>query len=440
MRIAIVGAGIAGLSAAWTLSRCHDVVLYEASSRLGGHADTRNILLDGIPTPVDTGFLVYNARNYPQLVCLFDHLGVTTSEARMSFAVSLGAGAYEYRGSATGIVAQPARILDPQHWHMVAEIVRFGRQARAWLRTGGKQTPIGDWLDEEGFAPAFRDRYLLPMAAAIWSASLATIIEYPAAAFLRFFDNHGLLELTRRPNWRTVIGGSQRYVASMANTMTAEIRTGSAIVAAETRSEGIWLRDCNGRVERFDQAVFASHANHTLNILGADASDLERRLLGAFRYQSNRAFLHSDTSLMPKRRSIWASWNYLAPNVGANPSNPATVTYWLNRLQNLNRREQAFVTLNPYRTPRDGTITAEISYEHPQYDGAAVAAQRRLSEIQGINRRWFCGAYCGYGFHEDGLQSGLSVAASLGVLPPWQTRPASPAALTVPRSVSVAAE
>lgn len=438
MRIAVIGAGIAGLGAAWTLARRYPVVLYEAEGRLGGHAHTVDITLDGEPAPVDTGFLVYNRRNYPQLDALFNHLAVQTAESDMSFSISIGNGACEYRGSLRGLAAQPSRLMDPDHWRMVVDILRFARRARSYLARGGDGSTLSAFLNRSNFSTAFRDRYLLPMAAAIWSSSLEAALKQPAKGFLRFFENHALLDVAGRPSWRSVVGGSRTYVERMAATMATEIRTGRAVVAIERKPDGVWIRDATGLIERFDNVVFATHADVTLNILAAGASNVERRILGAFPYRSNRAVLHRDTGLMPKRRAAWASWNCLAATPPHN-NNPA-VTYWLNALQNLTTRDQAFVTLNPLREPRDGTIEAEFRYDHPQFDAAAISAQQRLSMIQGVRRSWFCGSYCGYGFHEDGLQSGLSVAASLGALPPWRAEPASPARMIASSSLAEAAE
>lgn len=418
-RIAVIGAGITGLSAAWLLGQAHDVVLIEAEPRLGGHANT--VLVpgdDGGETPVDTGFIVYNERTYPNFVALLDHLGVATQPTEMSFAVSLDGGRLEYSGTGlAGLFAQPGNLANPRFWAMLRGLVRFYRDATRDARAGSAAAmTLGEYLAAGGYGAAFRDDHLLPMAAAIWSAPCSEILSYPAQAFLRFHHNHGLLQLTDRPLWRTVTGGSAVYVERLRSRFRGSVRLGTPARQVR-RSPNEVLVAGDGWSERFDQVVFATHADRTLALL-ADPDPLEASALGAFRYSRNRAVLHGDEALMPRRRRAWASWNHLGER--ARPDAACAVTYWMNLLQDLPRQRPFFVTLNPPETLRAETILREEVYEHPIFDRAALAAQEHLWTLQGARRSWFCGAYFGSGFHEDGLQSGLAVAEALGdVRRPW---------------------
>jgi predicted NAD/FAD-binding protein len=418
-RIAVIGAGIAGLSAAWLLGQAHEVVLIEAEPRLGGHANTVLVPGDGgAETPVDTGFIVYNEKTYPNFVALLDHLGVATQPTEMSFAVSLDGGRLEYSGTGlSGLFAQPGNLANPRFWAMLRGLVRFYRDATRDALTGSAAAmTLGEYLASGDYGAAFRDDHLLPMAAAIWSAPCSEILSYPAQAFLRFHHNHGLLQLTDRPLWRTVTGGSAVYVERLRSRFRGSVRLGTPARQVR-RSPNEVLVAGDGWSERFDQVVFATHADQTLALL-ADPDPLEASALGAFRYSRNRAVLHGDEALMPRRRRAWASWNHLGER--ARPDAACAVTYWMNLLQDLPRQRPFFVTLNPPETLRAETILREEVYEHPIFDRAALAAQEHLWALQGARRSWFCGAYFGSGFHEDGLQSGLAVAEALGdVRRPW---------------------
>lgn len=431
MRIAIVGAGISGLGAAWALNQRHEVTLYEANDWLGGHANTVDVPAGDESIPVDTGFLVYNERTYPHLTRLFSHLGVKTQPSDMSFSFSLE-GRLEYAGSGTGLFAQGANLVRSRHWRMVRDILRF-RTLGPTMLAEADDGPLGETLDRFGFSPAFQEDYLLPMAAAIWSARLQDVRNFPADSFLQFFSNHGLIAITDRPQWRTVSGGSRRYVERIVAPLRDAIRLNDPVVAVHRHFDGVSVRSIDGSIREFDQIVFASHSDQTLAILGNTATPIERKLLGAIRYEHNRAVLHRDADLMPRRRRIWASWNYLTSTQGRE-RRQASVTYWLNRLQSLPRRFPLFVSLNPIREPDPSLVVDEYDYAHPQFDQAARTAQRRLTTQQGTNRTWFAGAYLGYGFHEDGLQSGLNVAAALGSAPPWyhDVTPVSSAAAALP--------
>ncbi|MCR4523057.1 MULTISPECIES: NAD(P)/FAD-dependent oxidoreductase [Bosea] len=421
MRLAVIGAGISGLSAAWLLGQAHDVVLFEAAPRLGGHANTVRVAGSSGETAVDTGFIVYNEATYPNFIALMNHLRVATQPTEMSFAVSLDGGRLEYSGtSVAGLFAQRSNLVRPRFWAMLQDITRFYRNASRDALSGvAAGVSLGDYLAAGGYGAAFRDDHLLPMAAAIWSAPCAEILSYPAAAFLRFHHNHGLLQLTDRPAWRTVTGGSSTYVQALRTAFSGEVRAGSPVRQVRRGANAVVLTG-DGWTETFDHVVFATHADQTLAML-ADRRPGEIEALGAFRYSRNRAVLHGDVALMPKRRRAWASWNHIGDR--ARPDAACAVTYWMNRLQGLPDAQPFFVTLNPPDTLRDETILHEEIYEHPLFDAAALDAQERLWSLQGVRRSWFCGAYFGSGFHEDGLQAGLAVAEALGgVRRPWQVR------------------
>jgi uncharacterized protein len=432
MKIAIVGAGIAGLGAAWSLSHRHAVTVYEAAPTLGGHANTTEVQDRGRLVPVDTGFIVYNEANYPNLTRLFASLDVPTEPSDMSFAVSLGDGAFEYQARALGLAAQPRNLLRPSYARMIADVLRFCREAPALVGSGSTES-TGAYLDRMGYSRAFVEDFLLPEVGCIWSSRLEEMRSYPAETMVRFLGNHGLLQVTDRPRWRTVSGGSREYVGRVAAAFRDGIRTSTPVAAVRRGAEEVVVLDANGGIDRFDQVVFATHADVTLSILGSEATDHERRVLGAFGFEENRAVLHRDPALMPRRRRAWSSWNYLADGRSADDrSRSVSLTYWMNRLQNLDTERPVLVTLNPLREPRD--IEAEYTYHHPRFDRAAVEAQAEIPRMNGSNRTWFAGAWSGYGFHEDGLRSGLAVAGALGSPAPWhaapiETTPAEPVAV-----------
>lgn len=421
LRIAVVGGGIAGLSCAWLLSRRHAVELFEAEARTGGHSHTVDAPCGARQVPVDTGFIVYNEPAYPNLTALFRHLRVPTRASDMSFAVSLDRGGLEYAGTDLGgLFAQRANLLRPRFWRMLAELWRFYREApRDAAACGGLS--LDAYLDARGYGRALRDDHLYPMGAAIWSCSAERIGQYPVAAFVRFCENHGLLQVSGRPVWRTVDGGSREYVRRLVGDFDGHIHHEAPVTAVERGPAGVRLRLRDGGwTPAFDQVVLATHADQSLRLL-AEPTQAERRLLGAFGYTRNLAVLHSDPALMPRRRAVWSSWNYLAER-GAQAA--PTVTYWMNRLQpHLPQGREApplFVSLNPAAAPRREHLIRTEVYEHPSFDAAAIAAQRELWSLQGERNTWFCGAYFGSGFHEDGLQAGLAVAEALGgVRRPW---------------------
>jgi predicted NAD/FAD-binding protein len=425
MRIAVIGAGISGLGAAWTLRTRHRVTLYEGAPRLGGHSNTVDAVIGGRSLPVDTGFIVYNETNYPNLVQLFRALDVATQPSDMSFAVSIGDGALEYSGTdIAGLVAQKRNLARPRFWRMVADILRFYREARRALRDEAldPELTLGQFLARGRYGDGFLYDHLLPMGAAIWSAPCSEMLGFPLLSFVRFFENHGLLRLDERPRWRTVSGGSRRYVARIAHALGPHAIRHAAATALRRLPSGVEVQDSDGETRLYDQVVLACHADQALRLL-SDADADERRILGGFRFQPNRAVLHRDPRLMPRRRRVWASWNYLAPDPEAaraeGPGGAVAVTYWMNRLQGLDPTIPLFVTLNPPVEPRLELVHAEFDYDHPVYDGATLRAQAELPALQGTRRLWFAGAWLGYGFHEDGLRSGLAVARALGAEPPW---------------------
>lgn len=414
-RIAVIGSGVSGLSAAWLLSRDHHVVVYDRESRLGGHANTVEVDVDGTRIGVDAGFIVFNKPNYPNLTALFETLGVATEDTDMSFGASLDDGRIEYSGDGlAAIFARKRSVLSPSHWAMLADILRFNREAKAALADAlSEDVTLGDFVREKKFSSAFVARFLQPMAAAIWSTPALRILDYPAASLFRFYANHGLLQASNQPRWSTVTGGSRVYVEKISAPWRANARLGVGVASIARVEGGVIVTDESGATDRFDDVVIAAPANRALAMLASPTSR-EIELLGSFAYQPNRAVVHFDRSLMPRRRAAWASWNYIGGE-GA----PA-VTYWMNRLQNFKGARDIFVTLNPARDIPDELTIAEFDYAHPVFDVAACRAQRELWSLQGVGGVWYCGAHFGAGFHEDGIQSGLAVAEDLaGVRRPW---------------------
>lgn len=419
LSIAVVGSGISGLGAAWLLSRRHPVTLFERDERAGGHSNTVEVSSAGRAVTIDTGFIVYNTVSYPNLIALFDHLEVPTAPTSMGFSVSLDQGHYEYSGNGiASLFGQPSNVLRVDHWRMIADTLRFFREARSALAAapGGGPT-LGAYLAANGYSEAFITRHILPMAAAIWSTPSREVMEFPAAAFIRFFDNHGLLQVRDRPAWRTVVGGSRQYVRRVLEAINGRVSIGAPVLRIARTRHGVTVNHAGG-AEQFDVCVVATHADEALTLLG-DADDRERELLGAFRYTPNRAVLHADRSFMPKRRRLWSSWNYLGS--GRGPDASLSLTYWMNKLQPLGDTRDVFVTLNPTRAIEPGSEIAAFDYSHPIFDQRAVAAQHDLWSLQGRRNTWFCGSYFGYGFHEDGLQAGLAAAEDIGgVRRPWR--------------------
>jgi predicted NAD/FAD-binding protein len=418
--IAVIGSGAAALGAAWVLAPHHDVTLFEKNDYPGGHAHTVDVTgPNGQKIAVDTGFIVYNEINYPNLVRLFKFIGIETQPTDMGFAVSLRGGQTEYSGgSLGGLLAQKSNLLKPRFLFMIRDILRFYKEAPALLKEGQNEGPsLGDYLAENNYGAGFIEDHILPMAAAIWSAPAKTLMAFPIISFVRFFQNHGLLSVNDRPQWRTVVGGSRRYVETLIKDLRGRVHLSDAVQSVERHDKGVVIATAAGRKWAFDEVVFGSHADETLAML-AEPTPEEKSVLGAFRFEANTAWLHGDENFMPKRRNTWSAWNYLG-ETNAGGAQKLAVSYWMNKLQTLDPAVPLFITLNPPTAPDPAKTYGRYDYDHPIFDHAALAAQNRLFALQGQNHSWFCGAWTGYGFHEDGFSSGLRVAAGLGCLPPW---------------------
>lgn len=415
MRIAIVGAGIAGLGAAYLLGRQHQVVVYEADTRLGGHTHTHAVEVDGERHQIDSGFIVFNPDHYPLLTRLFAELKVESQPTIMSFAVKNEVSGLEYNATnLNSLFCQRRNLVSPPFWRMVREILRFYREAPALLADSGPGPALGEYLHAGGYGRMFIEDHLLPMASALWSSPSETVMQFPARYLVQFMANHQMLDPgTRRP-WQVVKGGSARYLDKLIPAIRGEFRRGAAVRRVERLSSGVRVSTAND-VSDFDQVVFACHSDQALALL-ADASAAEREVLGAITFQRNDTVLHTDASLLPRRRQARAAWNALrlAPDPRA-PSQPAcTVSYSMNHLQGLPTQTPFVVTLNATQRIDPAKILARMDYAHPVYTHASVAAQTRWAEINGVRNTWFCGAWWGWGFHEDGLRSGVRVANGLG--------------------------
>lgn len=418
-RIAIVGSGIAGLASAWLLKNNYRVSLFEAGSYFGGHSNTVDVTLEGCTHPVDTGFLVHNDLTYPNLIQLFKHLNVAVHSSDMSFGVSLSEPDMEWAGTDLSTVfAQRRNLVRPKFLGMLRDILRFNKNAQRYLteaQSNARELSLEQLLDQEQFGQTMRDWYLLPMAAAIWSAPVKDILQFPAVNFLTFCLNHCLLQIAERPQWKTVSGGSRCYVQKLVNALD-DVRLNCPVLRVERQGAAVAVHTEQG-LESFDAVVLACHAPTSLAVL--DATPQEREVLQAFRYQENRAVLHTDTRLLPRRKKVWSAWNYLSSG-HAQQDQPVAVSYLLNQLQALPFAQPVIVTLNPTVEPKPELILRELRYEHPVLDGAAARAQSKLPTLQGLDRVWYCGAWTGYGFHEDGLKSALRVVRDFGVEIPWE--------------------
>ena len=405
MKLAIIGSGISGLVVAHRLHRQHDLTIYEAGSHIGGHTRTLTVDHEGRKVPVDTGFIVFNTRNYPRFTALLDELGVPSQSTTMSFSVRDDAVRFEYGGgSLNAIIAQRRNLLRPRFWRMIAGFRRFAREAPRAIETGDEWTKLGDYLARERYPDPFRDHLIVPMAAAIWSTPDADILNLPLGFFVRFFENHGMLSVRRRPVWRTIVGGSRAYVDRLTAPFRERIRLNSPVLSVARSEHGVTVRTAREESE-FDEVVLACHADQSLRLL-ADPSPAEREILGHLPYRPNEAVLHSDESLLPARRRAWSAWNYAArssPGTGAHEG--VAVTYDMEILQRLGVRRHLCVTLNDSGSIDPGAVIDRHTFEHPAFDAAAIRAQLRHAEISGVNRTHYCGAYWFNGFHEDGVRS-----------------------------------
>ena len=420
MKIAIVGSGIAGISSAWLLSPAHDVDVFEAEPLLGGHTRTIDVDCGDGPFPVDTGFQVFNRRTYPNLTRFFEHLGIEASDADMSFSVQVRDAGIEWSGtSLDSVFAQRKNLANPKFLRMLGDVLRLSRDADRLLADPTvAELTLGQLMAREGYSAAFSDWYLIPMGDAIWSTPPGDMLDYPALTFLRFCDNHGLLHVLGKPMWLSVRGGARRYVQAASRSFSGEVFEGEPVVRLKRTATGVRVIT-DVRTRDYDLAVLATHPPETRAILGDGMSPAEREVLGAFEYWPNDVVVHTDESFMPKEHRAWASWNWYAASSDMTKS-MLMLTYCINRLQQLPEGTPTVMeTLNRSHEPAAGSVLAELSFQHPMYSRAAVAAQSKLPGIQGVDRVWYAGAWTRYGFHEDGALSGVRVAEALGAAPPW---------------------
>ncbi len=410
MKIAIVGTGVSGLVAAHHLHRHHEITVYEAATRIGGHSHTVSVPEPGgAELAIDTGFIVFNDRNYPNFEALLGELGVAGQPSHMGFSVSDGRGGFEYSGTPWGLFARPAHLVSPTFLRMLGEWRRFNRLAPGLIGMNGTAPSLGHWLEREGFSRHFIDRLIVPQASAVWSADPGQMWSFPASFMAEFFDNHGMYSLRDRPKWRTVAGGSRSYVEAISAPWRDRARLGAPVRRIERLPGEVRIEADGCETEGFDRVVIAAHSDQALRLL-ADPSEAEREVLGAIPYQPNEAVLHTDASLMPRRRPAWSSWNF---HLAEQPPARTTVTYWMNNLQRLRSRRNYFLTLNRTAEIDPEKVIRTFTYDHPVYTAAGVAAQGRRAEVSGVDRTHFCGAWWGWGFHEDGVVSGLKTCEEI---------------------------
>jgi predicted NAD/FAD-binding protein len=416
-KIAIIGTGISGLGAAYLLHPYHDVTVYEKNDYIGGHSRTVEVSTkDGI-IPVDTGFIVFNNRNYPLLTKLFKHLQVPIVKSDMSFGASIYNGWLEYGTQKLGnMFAQKKNLFSPLFWGMIADITKFNSKAKSYLLKDASFT-LGECLDDLGVRPWFKHYFLLAMGGAIWSTPIDEMLKFPACTFIRFFENHGLLTISDHPQWYTVQGGSREYIERLIRPFKDKIYLNCGVSKVKRNSQSVIVEDVHGDQISYDDVVFACHADQALAMISEPSTE-EAKVLSAFSYLPNRAVLHSDTSFMPKRRKAWASWVYLSEEK-TDSKGCVSLSYWMNNLQPLKTEQPLIVTLNPGHEPNPKLVYNDHIFEHPVFDEAAIRNQIRINTIQGQNRLWFCGAYQKYGFHEDGLASAVKIAERMGISPPW---------------------
>jgi uncharacterized protein len=411
MKIAVIGTGISGMLAARLLAQGNDLHVFEANNYVGGHTNTVSFEAFGGRYAVDTGFMVFNDRTYPNFMRMLNLLGLSGRWSDMSFSVRCSKSGLEYQGSSlNGLFAQRRNLFRPSFHRMLFDILRFNRSARELLREEDDSLEMGEYLARGRYSRQFIDTYLVPMGAAIWSARPDRFLHFPARFLVRFFDNHGLLSVRDHPRWQTVVGGAARYVEALTRPYAGKIRLNCPVVSIVRYEDRVMVTPQNGDGERYDCVVLAAHADQSLALL-SDATPMEREVLSAFPYQRNDTALHTDSSLLPRCRRAWASWNY---HISSEEGRPVVLTYNLNRLQGHRSPDPICVTLNATQSLDEHKIIQRIEYHHPTYSRAAVAAQKRYAEISGRNRTYFCGAYWGYGFHEDGVKSALAVGDCFG--------------------------
>ncbi len=418
MKIAVIGSGISGLSCSWLLGKDHEVTLFEKNNYLGGHSNTAQISYENAEIAVDTGFIVFNFRTYPNLKAFFELLEVEIEKSNMSFGIKDLDSGFEYSGeNLSGLFAQKKNILNFGFLKMLKDIVKFNKKSIEFIESGenfGKKT-LEEFLNELNLGEYFKNYYLLPMAGAIWSCPLELIKNYPAKTFLQFFYNHGLLTITNQPQWYTVKGGSKEYVKKIIDGFNGQVKLGCNIIKSEKIADKVTLTDDNGENYEFDHVIFASHGDQTYKII-ADKTKDEEEILSKIKYSKNIAILHKDLGQMPKNKKAWASWVYLS----SQKSNKVALSYWMNNLQNIAEKKPLFVTLNPIEKINPSDVFGKYEYEHPIFDQGAIDAQENLEKIQGKRNIWFCGAWTKYGFHEDGLNSAINIAQKFNIEAPWK--------------------
>jgi predicted NAD/FAD-binding protein len=414
MKIAIIGSGISGLTAAYVLNRQHDITVFEAQERLGGHTATKQVSLQGQDYSVDTGFIVFNDRSYPNFIALMDQLGVQSQDSEMSFSVSCAKTGLEYSGSNINtLFAQRRNLVSPYFLRMVRDILRFNKEAQRDLASGAlrEDLTLGEYLDSRGYGDGFKRHYLVPMTAAIWSASTDVVMGFPLVFFVRFFKNHGLLSINDRPQWKTIVGGSNQYIAPLTQSFAERIRLSCPVTSVTHASDNVVVRSEQHGEERFDQVVFATHSDQALALL-SNPSEEQQQVLAAIPYQDNDVVLHTDDSLLPRNQHTWSSWNYLLDDF---QQDRAALTYNMNILQHIDAPQTFCVTLNKTAAIDPARILGQYNYSHPVFSLPGIAAQERLQTINGQHGVWFCGAWCRNGFHEDGVASALAVTEKLGM-------------------------
>lgn len=415
MNIAIIGTGISGLGAAYLLHRHHDLVIYEKNAYVGGHSRTIEVPIEQGMLAVDTGFIVFNDRNYPNLLGLFDQIDVPYQKSDMSFGVSIDDGWLEY--SSNGLFAQRKNLFRPQYWRMLADVIRFNKQALSFIESD-PTISLGDCLNQLNMGAWFKRYYILAMGAAIWSCPVETIMKFPAQTFLRFFKNHGLLSINDRPQWFTVTGGSREYTRRLTAPFEEHILLNNGATRVVQKEKQFEVTDEQGATRLFDHVIFACHADQALKLIEQPSVD-EQFVLSNFKYQRNQIVVHSDISFMPQHKQCWSSWVYLSEQQ-QDSNHGVSLSYWMNNLQSLQTEIPIIITLNPARRPKQELILDEHYFSHPIFDYGAIASQGHIGSIQGKRNLWFCGAYQRYGFHEDGLLSAVNVAKALGVNIPWE--------------------